>query len=149
MLLYVIFAILSAPQAHNLLPDNAPKLWASTYRTWRIQEMRARRGPDLRSPSECDADLREDLRSFGKASVRAAKVQIESYKKYIRENENSVDPIVQLQVLLTRSLLTIKQRDLKWSQQLADVPDRGPIRIYRPKVFGEPEASSSSSPSRP
>ncbi len=131
MLVTIAIAFLTTCSRQISLPDNAAALWTRAYYTWQIVGDQPSRGDDLRSVTERRADLGKSFRKFAALAIPMVQDQIDDRKKYIKDNENSLDPEVQDIVKSSRTHLADKERDLKWYQGLLKVSDQG--KIYLPK----------------
>ncbi len=128
-MLSIVFAISMALWNSAPLPDNAKHLWTKAYYTWRIVGVKPLPGENLRSQSERRADLGKSFRNFALVCIPLAQEQIDSCKKHIKDNENSVVPEVQASVKLSRKHLADKEKDLKWYRQFLEVSNEGPIHF--------------------
>lgn len=127
MLFSILLAFLATWLPRDVLPDNFSKLWLSAHYSWRAQVAKAKRGEDLRSVSERKEEIRNAMRHMAETCMPLAQSQIDRCKKFIRDHENSTDPEIQAIVSFSRKHIVDKEKDLKWYQQLLEMPDRGPI----------------------
>ncbi len=131
MLLSILFAYLVVWLPREVLPDNASKLWLKAHYTWLLKGDRDTQNNDLLSVTERRENLRGMFRNFANICMPLVKEQIDRNKKFIKDYECSTDPEIQATVRFSRKHLADKEEDMKWYQQLLEIPDRGPIVLPR------------------